>query len=308
MELRRLGRTALDVPAIGLGCVELGIEYGAPGSTMPPPDEDAAVRFVQNALELGVTLLDTAPAYGRSETIVGRAIAGQRDRAILVTKVEVPVDGDGPAVARHVDESVRRSLAALRTDHVDVLLLHSPPANQLRDPFAVEAVRQQQELGRTRFVGASTYGAETAAAAVAGALHDVVQVELSPLDRRLVGTIGQALKAGVGVIARSVLLKGVLTSRAHALPDSLGPLRDAALELARLAADASLTLPELAYRFVLGSTDVSTALVGTSSLAELQSVVAAVDRGPLPAPLVTALERIEIADRRLLDPRTWPAG
>ena len=95
MNYRRLGRTGLRVSEIGLGTVELGLDYGVPvaGEHLRPPEEHAA-RLLNRALDLGVNFIDTARAYGASEEIIGRALKGRRNEYILASKL-APIREEG---------------------------------------------------------------------------------------------------------------------------------------------------------------------------------------------------------------------
>ena len=88
MNYRRLGRTGLQVSEIGLGTVELALDYGVPvaGEHLRPPEEQAA-RLLNRALDLGVTFIDTARSYGASEEIIGRALKGRRSEYVLASKL-----------------------------------------------------------------------------------------------------------------------------------------------------------------------------------------------------------------------------
>src|SRR6476469_217102 len=151
MELRRLGTSGLKVSAIGLG----GNTFGR------TVDGDEAVAVIRRALDLGINFIDTADVYtfGRSEEIVGQALAGRRAEVILTTKCGYPM-GDDPYtrglsrrwIMRAMDDSLRR----LRTDYVDLYQAHTPD----RDTPLEETLRAMDDLvrqGKTRYIGCSNY-------------------------------------------------------------------------------------------------------------------------------------------------------
>jgi len=146
MEYRTLGKSGLRVSSIGLGCVTFGREI----------DAAASFAVIDRALELGITLLDTAEAYagGRSEEIVGQWLAerGARDEIVLTTKVRPPLGGS------RVLESVETSLRRLRTDTVDLFLLHSWDASAPLDE-TLEALDILVRQGKARAVGCSNLAA-----------------------------------------------------------------------------------------------------------------------------------------------------
>src|SRR5690242_16400292 len=116
--MRVLGRTGLHVSEISLGTVEIGMDYGIDGARRP--SEADACRLLHGALDLGINFIDTARAYGDSEAIIGRALHGRRNDVVLVSKVQV---ADRAAMFASVSESLRQ----LKTDYLDVLMLHSAP-------------------------------------------------------------------------------------------------------------------------------------------------------------------------------------
>lgn len=307
--LKTLGNTGLRCSAIALGTVEIGLDYGIPSDqNIERPDEADAIRFLNQALDLGVNFIDTAQVYGRSEDLIGQALKGRRQEYLLATKLApiTATDLEDEACLRvKVRESVENSLRCLRTDYVDVLMLHSATLEVvMKGEVLIQLLREQQRQGTARFVGASVYeGAGVAAVSCGG--FDIVQIGYSALDRSPEHAMLPLAKAkGVGVVARSVLLKGALTPRYHSLPQELSDVKDAAGQLDSLAREAGLTLVELAYRYLLSEEVVP--LCGTARIGELQEVWAYAKRGPLNEDLVSAIRLIEIQDKRLLHPGSWP--
>ena len=244
------------------------------------PDAATAANLLNEALDGGVTVLDTAPTYGRSEELIGEAVSHRRSEYALITKVEVAPDVAADRIARIVSDSVEGSLRRLRTDAVDVLLLHSVTTDVLTEGRALDALESERARGRCRWIGASTYGVAAAEAAARDSGVDCLQVAYSALDRRLESPIDDIAGRGIGIVARSVLLKGVLTARAATLPKALDPLREAAATLEEVASAAGISLPELAIRFAISNPSISTCLIGTSSTAECLDAVRWAERGP----------------------------
>jgi len=311
MRYRTLGRTGLQVSEIGLGTVELGLDYGVPvaGEHLRPSEGDAA-RLLHRALDLGVTFIDTARAYGASEEVIGRALWGRRDEYVLVTKLAPILDeGQPDAVLREqVRASIAKSLRLLQTDTIDLLMLHRAPVQLVARGRVLAAVREAQAAGDVRFIGASTYGEKEPLAVLDDGGYDALQVAYNLADRTLEERVlPRAQAQGVGVVVRSVLLRGVLTHRHALLPEALADLRAAIGRLSGLAEAEGLGLPEMAYRFVLAHPAVSSALVGTARPAELEAALAYARQGPLSDALLAAVRGIVVRDRDQLNPGTWPA-
>lgn len=293
MKLRPFGNTGLAVSEISLGTVELGLDYGIGPDARRPAFEDAE-RILNRALDLGINFIDTARAYGEAEAVIGRALARRRREFILCTKV-LPT-GDTRA-------SVETSLRLLATDAIDIVMIHCRADQPAAPPEVCDALLQLRKAGLIRFLGASVYGEAQALEAIAAGF-DCLQVAHSVLDRRPEERVlPEAAAKGVGIVTRSVLLKGVLSRRAASLHPSLAPLAAAAQALGRPLEE----LPEFAYRYLLGMTPPHTLLVGASNIEELEAAVRFAALGPLPAGDVTRLRAQPVLGDEFLNPGRWPA-
>jgi aryl-alcohol dehydrogenase-like predicted oxidoreductase len=310
MELRRLGRTGLKVSEIGLGTVELGLEYGiAAGGTLRKPSRTEAAQVLNQALDSGINFVDTARAYGDSEEIIGLALKSRRQEYILASKVVCTGyenEGNG-SLKGHVTSSIHQSLRALQTDVIDLMQLHSVSADEIRRGELANILQELQKAGSIRFLGATTYGEEAALAALEDGRYDCIQIAYNVLDREPeTSVLLLAQSKDVGVVVRSVLLKGALTGRYHYLPAGLEELKSAVERIFSIAAAGSCSLPEFAYRFVLAHPAVSTALVGTAFLEELKTAVDYCARGPLPSLWLAQVQQVIIKGRKQLNPGNWP--
>jgi aryl-alcohol dehydrogenase-like predicted oxidoreductase len=297
---RPLGRTGLTVSALSLGTVSLGTNYGiaAPEQFARPRDEDA-VAIVRHAIERGITLIDTAPAYGDAEAIVGRAVAGDR-HVIVATKVGASAD-----VAASIESSRRR----LGRDVLDIVQVHNATAEAIDGGAVTRALAAARSRGSVRVLGATVYDAAAARAVIRSGEYGVLQVALSILDQRLLReVVPEAAAAGIGVVVRSALLKGALTGKADWLPEALAPLRRAAErvrdELARGSWD---DLPRAALRYCLSAPQVSSVLAGVRTIVELDAALDAAAAGPLDRDALACAAGLGIEEDELLNPARWPA-
>ncbi|HXI28127.1 MAG TPA: aldo/keto reductase, partial [Vicinamibacterales bacterium] len=197
MQYRLLGTTGLTVSALSLGTVSLGVDYGiaAPGE-FGRPDEADAIALVRAARDCGITLFDTAPAYGDSERIVGTAV-GRDPRAIIATKV--PASGSGQAAIASIESSLR----ALRRDALDIVQIHNATRDTIDNRALTDALLDAKRRGLVRAIGASVYGEDAALAVIATGAFGVLQVALNALDQRMRDRVlPAAAAAGVGVVVR----------------------------------------------------------------------------------------------------------
>ena len=316
MRYRQLGKTDLRLSQLSLGTVALGIPYGlgaeAPGANgVPPPADRDAIALVHHAIDRGLNFFDTARAYGRSEALLGRALRGRRHTGLLATKVSYHNDDDkdfpGRELADRMTESLHTSLRLLGTDYVDLLLLHSASTELLESGAAIAQLKRFQEQGKTRYIGASTYGTIAPRIAIDQGV-DALQVAFNILDQRPAAEVLPAAKAaGTGIIARSVFLKGALSSRAEYLPARLEKLKTLSRSVKRAAAALSppLTLEAAALNFVLAHESIATALVGVRDIAELEASLAAARAPRLSAATIARFRQLRCDDNDLLDPSTW---
>lgn len=300
MEHRRFGRASLKVSAIGLGTWPMGgARYGA-------SDDRNAEQTIATALELGITCFDTAPSYGNghAEELLGKALDGRRDEVVLVTKGGLVWNEKSEVLGHdgrltHLQSVLEDSLRRLRTDHVDLFLIHWPDTTLPASETAA-TLRALVESGKTRHVGVSNYTGE-AFTELAGALGDIPliadQVSYHLFDRRWERSAFETCRRlGAGVMAYGSLAHGLLTGtitrettfdqtdwRASGVifgqPLLTSENREANLtvveELTGIAASAGMTLPQLALRWVLSHPAVTVALVGARTPHEIREATEA---------------------------------
>jgi aryl-alcohol dehydrogenase-like predicted oxidoreductase len=309
-----LGRTGLNVSAVSFGTVSLGLEYGiaAPGDHGKPPESDVAA-LLRRAVESGINFFDTAPGYGDSERLLGELLP-PRWPGYIATKVPVPRDPagrmvHGAALVREVRKSMETSLRVLRRPALDVLQIHNATVETIARGEMAEVLRDAREEGLVRFLGASVYTEAEALAVIDAGVFDVLQVAYNVLDQRMAEKVFTAAeRAGTGIVVRSALLKGALTSKAKWLPAELSLLRAGAERAMDALAGTWESLPEAALRFCLSTQRVSTVLAGIRTARELDQALGAAEAGPLPEDRMERTRNLALQDERLLNPVSWPAG
>lgn len=295
MEQRTLGKPGLDVSAQGLGCMGMTIGYGEADAT-------EAAATLDRALELGVTLLDTADMYGpyANEELIGRAVAGRRDEVVLSSKVGSEID-NGKLTWRvngrpdYIRRSIEGTLRRLGTDHLDLYYLHRvDPDIPVEESFG--ALAGLVEAGLVRHLGIS----EAAPATIrrAHAVHPLtaVQTEYSLFTRdvEVNGVLETVRELGIGFVAYSPLGRGFLTGTIRGtsdIPEGLDfrhiaprfedgnirrnlPVVD---RLSDLAAAAGTTVGRLALAWVLSRGKDVVAIPGTKRRTYLEENISAND-------------------------------
>jgi aryl-alcohol dehydrogenase-like predicted oxidoreductase len=295
---RKLGTNGPLVSAIGFGCWEMGNpEYGT-------SDDSEMVAAVNRAIDLGVTLFDTAPNYGfgGSEQVLGRALGSRRKDIVLVSKVGItwdPVtsttkfDGRYSTIKRLNEESLRR----LGTDHLDVVLMHWPdPETPIEETMrALEDLRSE---GKALHVGVSNHTSDELREARKFAPITANQVGYNLFDRRWEREMfPTAQELGIGIMAYGPMAHGLLTGtlpRENAFDDrdwrrrgvifgqrlfgpNLGTNLDVVDQLLTIADRIGTSLPRLALAWVLRHPAVSVALSGCRSPREIEENVKALE-------------------------------
>lgn len=219
MQTRTLGGEGLKVSAIGLGCMGMSEFYGK-------ADEAEAIAAIHRALDLGITLLDTADMYGphTNEQLVGKAVRGRRDGVVIATKFGI-VRTDDPAVRgvngrpEYVKASCEASLQRLGVDHIDLYYQHRvDPSVPIED--TVGAMSELVEAGKVRYIGLSEAGANTLRRAHAVHPITALQSEYSLWSRDVEDDVLPTVrKLGIGFVSYSPLGRGFLTGRFRSVDD-----------------------------------------------------------------------------------------
>jgi aryl-alcohol dehydrogenase-like predicted oxidoreductase len=221
MQRRRLGDQGLEVAAIGLGCMGMSEFYGS-------ADEGEATATIHRALELGVTLVDTADMYGpyTNEELIGRAIKGKREQVVLATKFGIVRDRDDPTrrgvegSPEYVRQAIEGSLDRLGVEHVDLYYQHRvDPDTPIEE--TVGAMAELVREGKVRYLGLSEAAPETIRRAHAVHPISALQTEYSLWTRDPEDEVLPTVRElGVGFVAYSPLGRGFLSGRIQG-PDDL---------------------------------------------------------------------------------------
>ena len=311
MNRRRLGGCGIEVSEIAFGTVSLGVPYGIgiKGRGDMPPESDA-VDLLRAALDRGVNLFDTGRAYGCSEEILGKAFQGRRQDVVICTKCAHLYDKDGQlppasALKKAIDESFGTSLSALQTHYVDVYMVHNADLAALSNHTITETFSGYRQKGLARTIGVSTYSVAETRKAIESGVWNVVQVAYNLMDQRQGELFCLANQQGVGIVVRSVLLKGILTDRGRNLHPKLKAVQQHRRLYYELLGERAPTLSDLATRFVLSQRGVSSVLVGIDSPEYLDKALMAADGSYLDEGMLARARELAYGEPEFLDLPRW---
>ena len=288
---RPLGKTGTDVTILGYGAMEL---RGQPRG--PAIDDEDAGRLLNAVLDGGINLIDTSIDYGRSEELIGRYVGHRRDEYFLASKCGCPL-GDPPPGATppfphdfrpdNIRAGIDQSLRRLGTDRLDLLQVHaSPSREQLETDGTIETMQALRDEGKVRFLGMSGT-LPNLPDHIAMGVFDVFQIPYSAVQREHEELISQAAATGAGTLIRGGAARGAPADDKQwrqgpiGLSEGEGRRRWEASGIDDLLGDMSRV--EFVLRFTLSHPDLSSTIVGTSSLDHLRSNLAIAEKGPLPA-------------------------
>ena len=277
--MRRLGKTGLMVSDVGFGAWQLG-----GGEAWGAMSDTTACGLVHKALDLGCNLFDTAPNYGNtnSERLLGEALAGRRDQAVLVSKFgHVPGEGENFS-AEAMWKSLHDSLKRLKTDWLDVFLLHSPPPEFQDGSHPIwDAIRRARDEGKIRFFGASVDVASEVRTLLDTSDAQVLEIlfNIFHQDARL--AFDQVREKETGILAKVPLDSGWLTGkydadsqfagvRARWTEEQIRRRAELIGQLDWLTADG-VPLSQKAIGYLLAYPEVSSVIPGCRSVEQMES-------------------------------------
>jgi aryl-alcohol dehydrogenase-like predicted oxidoreductase len=303
MKYRKFGNSGIDVSVVGLGTWPLGNDF------FGEVDEKAGVSVIHKALDLGINLIDTSPAYGQAyeaEMAVGKALKGRRDKAVISTKCGVhrmlgigayTIPGEyvrclSPAV---VTAEMENSLKRLETDYIDMYFIHWPDLNFGNDG-ALELLAKWKQEGKIRAGAVSNFNLDQLKNAVEKGKISGIQPQLSLFAQGSVndGVIPFAVEKDLGIISYGSLGGGILTGAFKEPPrttskelrsffyDSFTPAKwdkcNKVIDTLReIAAGRGVSVGEVSINWVLAQKGITSALIGTTKPENLVRNVAAAD-------------------------------
>ncbi|MGB7980037.1 MAG: aldo/keto reductase [Candidatus Nanopelagicales bacterium] len=271
MLMRPFGRTGVEVSALGFGAGHIG---------SPRMAEEHADRLLNAVLDAGINLIDTARGYGLSEGRVGRALSHRRAEFVLSTKVGYDVPGEVDWTRAAVRLGIDRALDRLGTDLIDVCFLHSCDLPVLLAGDVIAELHAAQAAGKVRVCGYSGEGSALRWAIESGAFG-AIQTSVNLADQgSMVNLLPDAHARGLGVIAKRPVANAAWRFADRPVGDYAEPYWERLSQMGLEPADGDWV--GSALRFSAFAPGVSSAIVGTASLANLATAVDRIGAGPLP--------------------------
>lgn len=280
---RQLGNTGIKVSEIAFGGVEIGMPYGiGVDSDKDMISQTEATKLLHAALDNGINFYDTARLYGNSELIIGKSFQGRRNNVILSTKCRhirnehgnIP---DHATLKTIIETSLHESFEFLQTDYVDVFMLHYGDEEILDNNDVAKIFTDLKTSGVIRATGVSVYTPAETAKAIKAGCWDVIQLPFNLMDQRQSSLFSSAKEQGIGIVIRSVLLKGLLSDRGKNLHPALKDVEEHLSKYRSLFSSSLNDLPTAATKFALSFKEVSSVLVGIDKMAYLENSLQAAD-------------------------------
>jgi aryl-alcohol dehydrogenase-like predicted oxidoreductase len=299
------GATGLSVSPIGFGGAPIGFLQS---------DRQNVANLLSFLLDNGVNVIDTAPMYETSEEVIGQVIGHRRPEFVLISKCGTKLDDVhepvwSPAL---ITKTIDRSLRRLKTDALDVMLLHTCDLATLKQGDALAALVKAQHAGKVSHIG---YSGDNEAAAYAATLPDidVIQTSISIADQANIELVLPAARArNIAIIAKRPVANaawkapdqqpGMYQGYAQEYHNRLKKMNLSPADLGFTASPQD-AWPELALRFTLSQPGVHTAIIGTTNPANAPKNIAAAAKGPLPKEVV---EKIRAAFVKARANNSWP--
>jgi aryl-alcohol dehydrogenase-like predicted oxidoreductase len=272
--------------------------------------QSEAIYLLHTAIGEGVNFFDTARLYGESETIMGNAFKDRREKVILETKCRHLRDANGKLfpqgeLTNFIEASLTESLHALQTDYIDVFMLHYGDEEILQREKIADTFLRLKKSGVIRATGVSVYTPQETSIAIDAGAWDVIQLPFNLMDQRQKVLFPMAAEKGIGIIIRSVLLKGLLSDRVRNLHPALVDVEQHIQRYSDLLGEAATDLPTLATKFALSFQEVSSVLVGIDRLDYLYKSIQAASGDSLYRETVSKANELAYPNPDFLNLHQW---
>ncbi len=279
-----------------LGTVQFGLEYGV-NNTSGKPSKEKVFQILHSAHDSGITVLDSANAYGDAENIIGEFIKSTRKKFSINTKFHESSKVD-------INEQLRQTLEQLGVEKIEVYFYHR--FEELKDIIVKDVLIRLRNEGSIKKIGVSVYTNEEFAASIEDNAVNVIQLPFNLLDNfsKRGKFIKKAKENGKELQVRSVFLQGLFFMDTGSLPQKLIPLQPYLNKIKSLAADHRLSMHDAALAYVLSKKEIDQIIIGVDSLEHLEKNLAA-EQKITNHSFATEIDKIMVEEESLLYPYNW---
>ncbi len=289
---------------LSIGTVQFGMQYGV-ANNLKKTDFRHVVKILDTAYKEGINALDTAPIYGNSEVVLGKALCGQNWN--ITTKIS-PCEEDvvSASYLKTIKKSLRHSLLSLGVQIVDGLLVHN--CDDLFKPGGRDIffeLKKLQSLGLIKKIGVSVYTEDQILRVLDNFDIDLIQLPINILDQRLIhsGCLEKLKKRGVEIHARSVFLQGLLLMPLNVIPDYFSPIIKNIKNFNEDANSLSMTALELALNYVVSIHEVDRVIVGVNTVQHIEDITSC----KFKEITLKDFRGLSVKDPNFLNPSLWPS-
>ena len=262
------------VSKMTLGTVQLGMNYGIANDNGQPPEEQSR-DMLKSALESGVNSLDTARAYGNSEDVLGRFLAGVDNKPYITTKVPGIEEGSDAEVEKWIITNVETSLEKLGVSKVDNIMLHNGVNLRYKPDVCARVMGDLVKRGYTDIVGASVYTADEIREILRHEQYTVTQIPMSIFDQRLIndGSVEELRRRSFTVFVRSVFLQGVFFLDPEKITDPIlcDHAKPRIIKLREYAEKEGMSIAEMAISFMRDVPGVTSLVLGADTSEQVKA-------------------------------------
>ncbi len=278
-----------------LGTVQFGISYGI-SNDLGIPDDSELRRIFDIAFLNGITVLDTATAYGNAEERIGVL---SENRFKVVTKfVNV-------ANRQALRDTLEQSIQRIKAEQLYAYMAHNSD-ELISKPDLWDFLRTEREKGRIKKIGYSLYTTDQLEQLLLLEMKpDIVQLPYNLIDRKFEGYLSELKRFGTEIHIRSVFLQGLFFMDTESLPEKLQPLKSTLLEIKRLCTENNLTIAQLLLSYVNHHPLINKIVVGVASAKQLLENIRDITTERLSSDLLEQIKLITVADAELLNPVNW---
>lgn len=281
---------------LALGTVQFGLDYGINNTRGRVPENEVSA-ILAFARESGIDMLDTAPAYGESEAVLGRVLGAERHFRIVS---KLPLNHAGSA-----REVLLDSLKKLNRDSVYAYMLHNYEI-YAKNPQILKELAESKKNGLVQKIGVSLYRPEEAEELLENNEElDIVQVPYNLLDRRFEAVFDKLKQRGTEIHVRSVFLQGLFFKDPATLSPIFDPVKKSLMELRDCGKKYNCSIASVCLGFAAGNPHVDRIVIGVDSLTDLQDNVAAFGNAEKTREMLVFLENMGTTDENILLPFNW---